>query len=468
LDQLPDLDLSRVEQQVAERIQRLVQEVERNPRSAGAWGRLGMNLHVHQLTDEAVRVYAQATTLAPRDFRWPYFSAIAYHQRGAAEAIQWYEHSLTLRADYAPLLVRYGQALAEAGRIEDAEPVLQRALALEPRSSHVLLELARLDLVQGDLEMGLTRLDRAVRLNPQLGEAHALLAEVHRRRNEPIAADRARQRSQLFANAPPLPDAVFQSVLKQGISSWWYRWRGDNLMRAGLYDEAAGEFRKALHAKPDAETHYKLGLALQYTGELDSARAHHRAALDMRPNYRQALHNLGTTLFEMGLTQEGIAYVEQARQVDPRSPEAYLRLGILHEQSGDCAVAIDELRRGMEQAQYDDRIAVRLAWLLATSSIPQLRNGPEAVRLAEGAAELTVYRDVEAMDVLAAAYARVGRFADAVEAATRAVGLAVGLQRRDLEAQLRRRVELYRAQLPLGRPGHPAIRLGAYKPSEGC
>lgn len=231
-------------------------------------------------------------------------------------------------------------------------------------------------------------------------------------------------------------------------------------MGVGMYDAASREFRNALQARPDAETHYHLGLALQYSGMSDSAVEHHRAALALRPAYREALHNLGATLFEMDRVQEAIAYVERAKQLDPAVPDAYLRLGIIHERIGNCAEAINELHQGLASAQYDERIATRLAWLLATSSSPELRDGAEAVRLAAAAAELTSYQDLETLDVLAAAYAEVGRFNRAIETARRAYQLATAVGRMDLAMQLEDRLESYEARVPLGGTSGPAARLG--------
>jgi Flp pilus assembly protein TadD len=66
----------------------------------------------------------------------------------------------------------------------------------------------------------------------------------------------------------------------------------------------------------------------------------------------------------------------------------------------------------------------RLAGLLATSSAAAMRNGPEAVRLAEKACALTGRRNPGFLDTLAAAYAEVGRFPEAISAAQEALSLA--------------------------------------------
>jgi Flp pilus assembly protein TadD len=65
-----------------------------------------------------------------------------------------------------------------------------------------------------------------------------------------------------------------------------------------------------------------------------------------------------------------------------------------------------------------------LAWLLATHPDATVRNGPEAVRLAERACAVTSRRNPELLDTLAAAYAEAGRFPEAINAAQEAITLA--------------------------------------------
>jgi len=73
-----------------------------------------------------------------------------------------------------------------------------------------------------------------------------------------------------------------------------------------------------------------------------------------------------------------------------------------------------------------------------------LRDAQAAVRLAERACELTGYRNAEALDTLAAAYASAGEFERAVETAERALA-ATGDGTGPAAAAIRERLALYRA-----------------------
>ena len=74
----------------------------------------------------------------------------------------------------------------------------------------------------------------------------------------------------------------------------------------------------------------------------------------------------------------------------------------------------------------DDAVALnRLAWGLAANARAGLRDGPEAIRLASRAVELTGFRQPVFIGTLAAAYAEAGRFSEAFEMAQSAHDLAV-------------------------------------------
>ena len=85
-----------------------------------------------------------------------------------------------------------------------------------------------------------------------------------------------------------------------------------------------------------------------------------------------------------------------------------------------------------------------LAWLLSTASSEEIWDGDRAVTLAQRAVRLE--KRANHFGTLAAAYARTGRFADAVEAQERAIAkLRTDHSPEDVVADFRSRLSLYRA-----------------------
>ena len=90
--------------------------------------------------------------------------------------------------------------------------------------------------------------------------------------------------------------------------------------------------------------------------------------------------------------------------------------------------------------------------MLATSPDAGLRNGAEAVRLAERACELTHYVEPSFIGTLAAAYAEAGRFPEAVTTAEKAEQLATDAGSKKTAEENRQRLEFYRAAKPYHEP----------------
>jgi Flp pilus assembly protein TadD len=97
----------------------------------------------------------------------------------------------------------------------------------------------------------------------------------------------------------------------------------------------------------------------------------------------------------------------------------------------------------------DADAASTLAWLLATTTDDQLRDGATALALAEGAVAASGGApDADRLDTLAAAYAEVGRFDDAVATARRAETAAETAGTVDLGREIAERRALYERGRP--------------------
>ncbi|MGB2929871.1 MAG: hypothetical protein WBB70_13245, partial [Desulfobacterales bacterium] len=96
-----------------------------------------------------------------------------------------------------------------------------------------------------------------------------------------------------------------------------------------------------------------------------------------------------------------------------------------------------------------------LSWILASHKDKEFRNGKEAVRLAQRLCKITQYQQPLALDSLAAAYAEVGSFDDAVSTAKKAFKLALEQGPEELVQGLKKRLQLYEKRRPYRqtRPG---------------
>ena len=119
-----------------------------------------------------------------------------------------------------------------------------------------------------------------------------------------------------------------------------------------------------------------------------------------------------------------MAQFQRALEIQPNNAEAHYNVGIAMADQGRFQEAMDHCRRALKIKP--DKIAFqrRLAWMLATCPEASLRNGAEAIELAQCVNQFYGGGRLDALDTLAAAYAEKGRFPEALAAARKAVEIA--------------------------------------------
>lgn len=361
--QPPQVDLSSAETEVSAKIEKLRNEVIQNPKSPEAWGKFAMNLDVHDFKQQAIVCYEQAADMEPQNFNWPYYCAIAYSDLGSSESLDWFERSLKIRNDYAPLYVRYGNALFDSGRLEDSSKAYQRAVQINPLTVYALIGEARIQLARNNLQDCESYLNQALAINQNIAEIHGLLSELYRRRNEIVKAEQETRMANQLPRKTPLSDAVYSNLALEGVSSTWYETRGRAYLESGMYTDAERELRAALKARPEFRIYDALGLALQNQGKLDEAIQQHRRALELNPSNAIAWNNLASALFAAGKTKEAIEAAEQGRTRDPSLAFSYMNLGRFYEATGDIQKAISTYKEGLKKNPTHPRLQQNLARL---------------------------------------------------------------------------------------------------------
>lgn len=136
--------------------------------------------------------------------------------------------------------------------------------------------------------------------------------------------------------------------------------------------------------------------------------------------------------------------------LDPRFAEARFNLALLHAAQGSHAEAIALLREGLRRQPDNRPTRQLLAWELATAPDPRLRNGAEALRLAQGAMQEA---GPQALHVLAAARAETGRFEEALRTAREAAARAGSAGLKEDAGRIREAIARYERGEPMRSPG---------------
>src|SRR5205085_8477977 len=102
---------------------------------------------------------------------------------------------------------------------------------------------------------------------------------------------------------------------------------------------------------------------------------------------------LGLEDLEAGRMDQAIESLQEAIRLNPMFSDAEFQLAAALASKGKAKEAIQHYSRVLELNSDSIPALNNLAWILATQPDASLRNGTEAVRLAERACELTAYKE---------------------------------------------------------------------------
>ena len=190
-------------------------------------------------------------------------------------------------------------------------------------------------------------------------------------------------------------------------------------------DEAIGHFEASLKIHPrNAKAHLNLGRAMALRRQFAAADAHFESALRIKPSDAETHSTYGASLAERGRKDDALPHLREAVRLQP-DPATRLQLAGVLNAFGKIREAAEQCRAVLKVKPESIEASSNLAWFLATAADDSLRDGPEAVRLAEQACRLNGYQEAKMVSVLAVAYAEAGQFTNAVATAEKAVALAI-------------------------------------------
>ena len=249
------------------------------------------------------------------------------------------------------------------------------------------------------------------------------------------------------------------------VGERWHLDRGRAFYRAGQTSLAAGEgdaaraefeaarreFRAAEAVAPrSAAVHYELALLHHRTGELTEARRAYELVLSGEPDHALAHYNLAFLLRDGGDLQAAARHLRRAAEADPTFAPAPYNQGLVLRRAGRAAAAGRALGEALRRDPSEPVYRNALAHLLATTPDDGVRDGAQALALAQECVRDTQGRRWEFLDTLAAAQAETGRFDEAVATVERALTLAAGDA--GVVAELQRALDLYRNRRPFRTP----------------
>ena len=253
-------------------------------------------------------------------------------------------------------------------------------------------------------------------------------------------------------------EAIWTDTVAKAPNSWRAHYNyGNLLLGQDRLDEAMVHYNRALELRPDLSPVWdNLGLVLERKGRGREAMACYQKSIKFDPTNLQAYQNYANALIQLGRVDEAIQVLRKAVRLRSKDPTMAISSGphnLMVEalmKKGMWGEAVKFAHTAFQLWPDDAAVCNNLAWVLAVAPEAGLRNGTEAVRAGLQAEHLSQGTNSVIIGTLAAAYAEVGRFPEAIAAAERAMAMATNPGQIKI---LQTHIWLYES----GRPFHESV-----------
>lgn len=223
---------------------------------------------------------------------------------------------------------------------------------------------------------------------------------------------------------------------------------GEIYIRMKDFTRAETCLKKALALdSTSAQAHFEMGNLLVQIGDAEKAMVHYREAMRLQPGFSLSHWGAGNLLLKQGRKPEALQELEAYIGLEMAPNRAERVVGQVLLKHGHIDEAYDYWRRTIQRDPADVQSMLILSWSLATHPNAAARNGAEALKLAEAALRASKGRAPATLEVLATAYAELGRYQEACTATEEALALLKAKSVKDL-AEVQARLELFRVGKP--------------------
>jgi tetratricopeptide (TPR) repeat protein len=252
---------------------------------------VGLVHHQAGRLQQAESVYRQVLATDPKNADAMHLLGVLAHQCGHHQAaVDLMSKAIDIQPT-AAAFTNMGEALRMLGRLEQAIPVVQKAIALNPNSAEALGNLGLIYSELGKLDEAQEHYHRALAINPKLPQTLNNL--------------------------------------------------GNLLLKLKKTDEALASYDRALAIDPNfSDGHNNRGSALESLDRLDEAMAEYVRAVELRPNFAIACNNAGNVARRLCKWDEALLWCNRALQIDPKFDPARWNVGLIELTHGDYVAGL--------------------------------------------------------------------------------------------------------------------------------
>lgn len=245
-------------------------------------------------------------------------------------AIEHYGEAIRLCPEYLEANVKLGTQFLKIGRHQDAARWFSFALEINDRLLAAYVGIGVAQNAAGRRDEAVASFDMARNIEPN---STLLFSEVARMQLKAAAGEAANS----YLSVSPQT----QTLAEPGASV--------ETQRADLLSQQIDRLRGAIEAQPNhADLHYRLGLLLRNRGQIEDAVIAFRSAVEINPSYMKALIKLGLSLSELDQTDEAIEVLARATELKPDYADLHYRLGLIFAQRHQFELAIEHYEQAVE------------------------------------------------------------------------------------------------------------------------
>jgi tetratricopeptide (TPR) repeat protein len=282
--------------------------------SVAGLGLLSRLYHANGFYNEAMQCYAGLQQLQPTEARWPHLAASILADFGRLEeAIPLSERAVALAPRYIPARLRLGDIMLKANRTAAAAKIYAEVTQQDANNPYAILGLAKCDLAQGDWNAARERLRQSAKLHPEFIGGLSLLVTVSEHFND-------------HAEAAALNASIGKKEFVDFRDPW----------AETLFDDCYDPYRLSVAAS-----------IANFSGDVSTARRWLERAIALAPNTGSYCRQLGDILLQAGDFSAARKYLEKAIALSPSEPDAWIFLATLFSAAGDSTAATRTLINGL-------------------------------------------------------------------------------------------------------------------------
>jgi tetratricopeptide (TPR) repeat protein len=287
-------------------------------------------------------------------------------------SITLFSHAIEVTKDNGLAHYNLGEALGEAGGIDQAIPHYYTALKIEPENVFAHVNLANALVQKGKPDEAVNHFNIALKLNPQEDKAYVGLGNVFAGKNNlNKAVEYTLKALEINPKNEVASDNLGKIMLQQGnVADAFLYFKKTleiepnnesaktNLKQLAIIqkriDDQAAKISETIQSNPNDPLHYiQLGRLYQSTGYYDLAIHQYEKALSIKPDMTPALYALGITFTLKGGYYQAIETFKKIIANEPDNASAYYNIACVYSRQNKKHDAIEWLQKAVDKG-YDN------------------------------------------------------------------------------------------------------------------